>query len=180
MNPPGDGPFWPGEFSYCPHCGAQLVVRQVSGQPRVACPDCRFIHFRDPAVGVAGLVMDQDAVLLVKRGRGATKEGLWCVPCGFLDYGEDVRAGAAREVLEETGLRVTVGEVAWVASNFHDPAKLTVGIWFHATVAGGVMQAGDDAVDVGFFKLSDLPDLAFETDRALLAELADHSVSGNQ
>jgi len=122
-------------------------------------------------VGVAGVVIDDARLLLVKRGPTATRSGLWCIPCGFLDYGEEVRAGAAREVVEETGLEVEVGRVLWVASNFHDPAKLTVGIWFDATVVGGELRAGDDAVEAGFFPLDDLPDLAFETDAELIASL---------
>lgn len=122
-------------------------------------------------MGVAGVVIDDARLLLVKRGPTATRSGLWCIPCGFLDYGEEVRAGAAREVVEETGLEVEVGRVLWVASNFHDPAKLTVGIWFDATVVGGELRAGDDAVEAGFFPLDDLPDLAFETDAELIASL---------
>ena len=137
----------------------------------MACPQCNWVHFRNPAVGVAGVVVEGDRILLVRRGPNASRAGLWCIPCGYLDYGEEVRAGAAREVAEETGLEVTVGDVMWVASNFHDPAKLTVGIWFEATVVGGTLQAGDDAVEAGFFVLDDLPPLAFETDTELIASL---------
>ncbi|MDH3248076.1 MAG: NUDIX hydrolase [Acidimicrobiia bacterium] len=162
---------WPGEFEFCPYCGGPLGDQTVGGRIRKTCPVCRWVHFRNPAVGVAGVVIDDARLLLVKRGPTATRSGLWCIPCGFLDYGEEVRAGAAREVVEETGLEVEVGRVLWVASNFHDPAKLTVGIWFDATVVGGELRAGDDAVEAGFFPLDDLPDLAFETDAELIASL---------
>ena len=171
MSIPDAGPFWPGEFRFCPHCRNALEATLLSGHPRMSCASCGYVHFRDPAVGVAGLVISAGEVLLVKRGEQATQAGRWCIPCGYLDYGEDVRHGAAREVREETGLDVEVGDVAWVASNFHDPAKLSVGIWFEASVVGGELQAGDDAVDARFFPLDTLPDLAFETDRALLAKL---------
>jgi ADP-ribose pyrophosphatase YjhB (NUDIX family) len=165
-------PFWPGEFEFCPHCTTGLADRRVGGRIRKVCPSCGWVHFRDPAVGVAGVVIEDDRLLLVRRGPNATRSGLWCIPCGFLDYGEEVRDGAAREVVEETGLEVDVGRVLWVASNFHDPAKLTVGIWFEATVVGGELRAGDDAVEAGFFPLDDLPDLAFETDAELIRSLA--------
>ncbi len=82
-----------------------------------------------------------------------------------------MRAGAAREVLEETGLTVDVGDVIFVRSNFHDPEKLTVGIWFSGSVTGGVLEPGDDADEAGWFALHDLPDLAFPTDRELLESL---------
>jgi 8-oxo-dGTP diphosphatase len=141
---------------------------------RMGCTDCGWTHFRDPAVGAAVLVRDAvGRVLLVQRGPGASQPGRWCIPCGFVDYGEDVRQAAARELEEETGLTAEVGEVIWVTSNFHDPAKLSVGIWFEGTVTGGVPAAGDDAVDVGWFALGDLPDMAFETDVVLLGRLAD-------
>jgi hypothetical protein len=58
-------------------------------------------------------------------------------------------------------------------SNFHDPAKLSVGVWFAGTVTAGNAVAGDDAVDVGWFEPGRLPDLAFETDVALFERLAD-------
>jgi 8-oxo-dGTP diphosphatase len=114
---------------------------------------------------------DDDRVLLVRRGPGATRHGLWSVPAGFVDYGEEIRAAAARELLEETGLAADVGDVMFVASNFHDPNKLTVGIWFSGTVTGGMLMAGDDADAVGWFPLDDLPHLAFDTDEALFERL---------
>ena len=130
------------------------------------------MHFRNPGVGAAVVVFDDDGrILMVKRAPGATRSGFWSVPAGFVDYGEDVREAAQRELFEETGLHADIGEVLHVASNFHDPAKLTVGIWFAGTVTGGQLQAGDDAEQVGFFALDDLPPLAFETDRGFLTNL---------
>lgn len=163
---------WPGEFTYCPHCAARLESRRVGGSTRRVCPSCGFVHWRNPAVGAAVVVLERHGrVLLVRRAPGATRAGLWSIPAGFVDYGEDVRAAAVRELEEETGLRAVLGDVAYVASNFHDPAKLTVGVWFWGTVANGTPLAGDDADAVGFFALDDLPGLAFETDAALLADL---------
>lgn len=138
----------------------------------MSCPDCDFVHFRDPGLGAAVLVRDSSGrVLLVKRGPGSTRSGRWCIPCGYVDYGEDVREAAVREVREETGLEVELGQPIFVASNFHDPAKLSVGIWFEGWQRGGRLDAGDDAVDVGWFGLDQLPDLAFQTDRNLLSSL---------
>ncbi len=62
---------------------------------------------------------------------------------------------------------MAVGDAVFVRSNFHDPEKLTVGIWFSGRVVDGVPVAGDDAVDVGWFPPEDLPALAFETDAEL-------------
>lgn len=155
-------------------CAQELELTKVGGRFRNACSNCGFIHFRNPGVGAAVVVWDEEGrILLVKRAAGATQEGKWSIPAGYVDYGEDVRAGAARELLEETGLKAAVGEPVWIATNFHDPAKITVGIWFAGDVIGGELRAGDDAAAVGWFALSELPELAFETDAAFLASIGE-------
>lgn len=153
-------------------CATALEWRDLGGRPRRVCPRGDFVHWPNPGVGAAAVVRDDAGrVLLVRRGPGATRAGLWSVPAGFVDAGEDVRAAARRELEEETGLVGEIGEVLQVASNFHDPAKPTVGVWFTARVVGGSLRAGDDADDAGFFSLDDLPGLAFPTDEVLLARL---------
>ena len=162
----------PPVYAYCPMCAAPLEWRPLGGKPRRACPDCGFVHWANPGVGAAAVVRDAAGrVLLVRRGPGASRAGLWSVPAGFVDVGEEVRAAAQRELEEETGLVAEIGEVLQVASNCHDPAKPTVGVWFAARVVGGALHAGDDADAAEFFSLDDLPGLAFTTDEALLARL---------
>ena len=117
---------------------------------------------------------------MVRRGPGATRPGYWSIPAGFVDYGEEIRTAAARELLEETGLVAEVGDVMYVASNFYDPSTLTVGVWFAGTVTGGTLAAGDDADAVGWFELDDLPPLAFETDAALFERLRGERAGSNK
>lgn len=63
-----------------------------------------------PIVGVAGVVIHANAVLLIRRGREPML-GKWSLPGGALELGETMAAGVAREVLEETCLRVTPLEI---------------------------------------------------------------------
>jgi ADP-ribose pyrophosphatase YjhB (NUDIX family) len=163
---------WPGEYTYCPHCAGELSSHRIGRKQRMRCVSCGFVHWRNPGVGAAVVVFDSEGrLLMVRRGPGMTREGKWAIPAGYVDYGEEVRAAAARELEEETGLIATVGAPVHVASNFHDPHKLTVGIWFEGTVTGGELMAGDDADEVGYFPLDELPDLAFDTDREYLLSL---------
>jgi 8-oxo-dGTP diphosphatase len=125
-------------------------------------------------VGVGVIVLDGNRVVMGRRNLmgGRRYQGHWCVPCGYLEWGEEVRAAAQREFLEETGLVVEISGVYAVHSNFHNPNDLTVGIWFNANVVGGALQASDDLDMVGYFPLDDLPEpLAFPTDRLVLEQL---------
>jgi ADP-ribose pyrophosphatase YjhB (NUDIX family) len=136
------------------------------------CGACGFVHWRNPGVGAAVAVFDDDGrILLIRRGPGMTREGFWAIPAGFVTYGEEIREAAARELEEETGLTADVGDVVWIASNFHDPGKLTVGVWFSGTITGGELVAGDDADRAEYFALDQLPPLAFDTDKAYLRTL---------
>jgi ADP-ribose pyrophosphatase YjhB (NUDIX family) len=122
-------------------------------------------------VGVAVvLVDDADRLLLARRSRSYA--GQWCIPCGYVEWDEDVRRAAAREVTEETGLQVAVGDVFAVHSNFHDANQHTVGIWFRGTVLGGKLAPADDVDQVGFYALDALPGpLAFPTDELVVDQL---------
>ncbi len=160
-------------YGFCPMCATPLEWKLAGGRERRVCPGCGFVHWQNPGVGAAAVVRDERGrVLLVRRGPGATRAGYWSIPAGFVDADEEIRKAAARELAEETGLVGEIGEVLQVASNFHDPAKPTVGVWFAARVVGGELQAGDDATEAEFFALDNLPDLAFPTDATLLTRLA--------
>jgi 8-oxo-dGTP diphosphatase len=163
------------DWRFCPRCGAPLEPRLAGGAPRPACARCDFLFFANMGVGVAAVIDDDTGrVLLIQRGPGHFGAGLWCIPCGYVDWGEDVRDAAAREVLEEAGVAVEIVDVVQVAVNRHDPDRPTVGIWFSARLVYPRAEpvAGDDAVAVGWFDPATPPPLAFPTDRPVLADLA--------
>jgi 8-oxo-dGTP diphosphatase len=162
------------DWRFCPRCGAAVAHVARTGPPRPTCTSCGAVWFLNPGVGAATVVRDAAGrLLMVQRSPGQFGAGKWCFPCGFVEWGEDVRAAAARETREEAGVEVEVGEVLWVTTNFHDPAKPTIGIWFAAAIVAGSPepQAGDDAAAVGWFDPGAPPALAFPTDRDLLARL---------
>ena len=158
-------------FKFCPFCSTKLTHKVINELNRKVCPECNYVQWRNPVVGVAIILMDGNRILLGKRARGAYKDA-WCIPCGYVEYDEDVREAAIREFAEETGLEVKLNYVYTVHSNFHNPDMHSVGIWFRAEVVGGQLRADDDLSAVEYFPLDQLPEtLAFETDVRVLRQL---------
>jgi ADP-ribose pyrophosphatase YjhB (NUDIX family) len=97
---------------------------------------------------------------------------MWCIPCGHVEWDEDIRLCARRELKEETGLDVELGPAFDVHSNFHDPEHQTVGVWFLGRLIGGQLQPGSDAREAEFFALEALPErMAFPTDLLICQKL---------
>ena len=163
------------EWLWCPHCKNAIDRIVRGGAPRPTCVACGFVFFANPGVGAATVIRDFiGRILLVQRGRKQFGAGKWCLPCGYVEWGEDVRDAARREALEEAGVVVIIGDPIHVASNFHEPNKPTIGIYFAATMVDPDAEpvAGDDASNVGWFDPEAPPPMAFPNDDVLLRRLA--------
>lgn len=165
----------PTKGRFCPDCGSAL---DFAFDP-ATCPKCGYTRLRAPYVGVAVVIRDEAARVLLGRRAHGIHAGRWCIPCGRLEHDEDVRAGAIRELLEETGLEVTAEAVIAVHSNLHPPdalheeARHAVGVWFAGRVVGGHLYCADgEMTELGYFDPAHPPELAFPTDGLVLQQLA--------
>ncbi len=117
-------------------------------------------EIRRPILGVGGVLFERGRVLLVKRGAHPAK-GYWSIPGGKLAAGETLAEGVEREMLEETGMRVRAGALIEIYERLPRPGASGtsdhyVVLDYLCEATGGLLQAGDDADEVGWFALREL------------------------
>ena len=117
----------------------------------------------EPRVGVGAIIIRNGKVLLVKRGAEPSK-GLWAIPGGTLKLGETMRECAAREILEETGVTINVGECVYVFDfiEYDDEKKIKfhfVIVDFAAEYVAGVPEGADDALEARWLSAGELQEL---------------------
>ena len=118
-----------------------------------------------PVVAVGAVAVVDDAILLVRRGRGPA-QGEWSVPGGRVDAGEAVHLAVVRETSEETGLEVVVDRfLGWVERIGDDAID---GTPFHFVILDFAvtpldpaqpLAAGDDAAEARWVPLADITEI---------------------
>jgi len=148
-------------------------------------PDGREYPER-PMVGVGGVVIANGRTLLIRRG-GPPLEGRWSIPGGMLEVGETLLEGVRRELAEETGLEVQVGELIEVFERINRDGDGKAR--YHFVIAdylcelvGGDARAGSDVTDVAWAAPEELGkySLTGMATRVILKafEMANHQTKG--
>ena len=128
--------------------------------------------YRNPAPTVAAAIVRDSRALVAIRARDPHR-GKVDVPGGFLDVAEQPLDGLRREVLEELGVEIDVGEsdyVQAVAHQYGDEGDWLVAIGFAARLVAGRLRPADDVADVRWVVAEEIDDLewAWDHDRALV------------
>jgi 8-oxo-dGTP diphosphatase len=150
-------------WRYCPRCAS--AVTHHDG--RVDCEACDFVGFANTVVAVAALVVDAQRRVLLARRAHQPDAGLWDTPGGFLEEAEEPESGLRRELREETGLTIEIGDfVGMFNDRYGDgpsaPAILSL-VW-ESRIVGGEPNPADDVSELRWFAAEALPgdgELAF-------------------
>jgi len=108
-------------------------------------------------------------VLLIRRGKRPF-EGRWALPGGFVDMDERLADAAARELSEETGVKgIRLVFFGYFDATDRDPRgrTLSIAFWGKADQRAVQVRAADDAANVRWFKVENLPSLAFDHERII-------------
>ena len=151
-------------MNFCSNCGAATLEWRIPDGDtlrRRVCATCATIHYENPKIVTGCLPVWDARVLLCKRAI-EPRYGLWTLPAGFLENGETLGSGAARETLEEADARVELGELYTVISL---PQINQVYMMFRARLTDVDFGPGTESLEVRLFDESEIPweQLAFRT-----------------
>lgn len=142
-------------MNYCCNCGNEVIFGDVPNEdrPRFYCPHCKTIHYQNPNMIVGCLPVWEDQVLLCKRAI-EPRYGLWTLPAGFLEIGENVEEGALRETVEEAGANV---DIVRLFSIYNLPKVGQVYLMFLANLIDLDFEAGKESLEVRLFREHEIP-----------------------
>ena len=129
----------------------------------IRCPKCKeeIEVYQNPIPTVDIIIeIESKGIVLIKRKNPPPG---WAIPGGFVDYGESLEEAAVREAKEETNLDVKlVRQLHTYSDPKRDPRHHSISTVYIAK-AEGIPQAKDDALEIGIFNESNLPDqIAFD------------------
>jgi len=153
---------------FCSCCGARIEVRIPEGDhlPRRVCPACGVVHYENPRI-VVGCVPELEGRILLCVRAIEPRRGFWTVPAGFMENGETLEAGAARECYEEALAQVQIGPLLALVNI---PEAHQVHVFFRARLTSSVFGAGQESLDARLVDPADIPwdELAFPSTRFAL------------
>jgi ADP-ribose pyrophosphatase YjhB (NUDIX family) len=159
-------------FRHCPWCGAALPAPEGSLQRCAACGEPTWLNPKPCACAI--LVGPDGRILLTRRAR-EPDAGLWDLPGGFLEVDETPEQALRRELVEETGLEVTVGRYVGAYSDVYgEGGDTTLTVAYECALAGGEERPEEGEIaEIGWFAPEELPppdQIAFRNGAEALAE----------
>lgn len=130
---------------------------------RLICGECGFVAYENPKIVVGSLVSEGGRILLCRRAI-EPRRGFWTLPAGYMELGETVEEGAAREAWEEARVKLALQGILAVYSI----ARIgQVQIIFRAGLAEPGHAPGPESLEVRFFEWEEIPwdDIAFPSVR---------------
>ena len=163
-------------MNFCSHCAQPVTLEIPAGDhmPRYVCKACGRIHYQNPKL-VVGCVPAHGGRILICRRAIEPRRGYWTVPAGFMENGETLEQGAARECQEEALADVEIGSLLAVANVL---SARQVHVFFRAKMRSPVFGAGVESLEAELVEPRDIPwrEIAFpSTEFALRHYLEDLS-----
>jgi ADP-ribose pyrophosphatase YjhB (NUDIX family) len=156
-------------LKHCKNCGSAVAYRLPDDgdtRERAICPACHTVHYENPLNVVGTLPVWEDKVLLCKRNI-EPRYGKWTLPAGFMELGETVAQGAARETDEEAGAQI---ELLGLYTLMNVVRVGQVHFFYRAKLLSTTFHPGHETIEARLFSENEVPwdDIAFRTVRETL------------
>ena len=151
-------------MKYCSQCGSGDLKKEIpqgDNRLRKVCGRCGTIHYTNPKIITGCLPVWDNKVLLCRRAIEPRK-GFWNVPAGFMELGESVEEGAAREVWEEAEAKVNI----WGVHTIFTFTRFShVYVQYLGELVDGKFGIGKESLEVKLFAEEEIPwqEIAFES-----------------
>jgi ADP-ribose pyrophosphatase YjhB (NUDIX family) len=150
-------------MNFCSNCGSRVTHRIPPGDhlPRFVCDSCGIIHYQNPRI-VVGCVPEYEGKILLCKRAIEPRLGYWTVPAGFMENGETLQQGAARESHEEALADVEIGSLLTVVNVV---GAHQVHVFFRAKLRSPSIGAGPESLEVKLVRPEEIPwaDIAFQS-----------------
>ena len=145
-------------FNFCPKCGSNAFIENDFKSKR--CGTCGFVYYFNPLAATVAIITNSKGEILVATRSKEPAKGTLDLPGGFCDSYETAEEGVAREVLEETGLKVTSTEYLFTIPNIYNYSGMelhTMDMFFKCEVEDcDAITADDDVAELRWVDIEKL------------------------
>lgn len=145
-------------FKHCPKCGSDTFAENDFKSKR--CGNCGFVYYLNPSAANVAVITDGKGNILVATRSKEPAKGTLDLPGGFCDCHESAEEGVIREVLEETGLKVTATRYLFSIPNIYSYSGMeihTMDLFFECRTADkATPRAADDVQELQWMALETL------------------------
>lgn len=155
---------------YCTACGGRVVAKQpeMDTHLRYVCSECALVHYENPKIVVGCVPVHEDRILMCRRAI-EPRYGFWTLPAGFMELGESLAVGAARETREEACAEVSITGLLAIVNVL---SAGQVHVYYRAKLHEPRFAAGEESLDVRLVAPDEIPweQLAFTSNRIALEQ----------
>jgi ADP-ribose pyrophosphatase YjhB (NUDIX family) len=139
-------------------------IPEGDNRERLICADCGHIDYQNPKVIVGTVVAVGDEILMCRRAI-EPRRGFWTLPAGYLELGETLEEGAAREAMEEATAAIAIDGILGVFSVTRIGQVQVIFRGRFADPQRPHFAAGPESLEVALFPWHRIPwdDIAFPT-----------------
>jgi ADP-ribose pyrophosphatase YjhB (NUDIX family) len=131
-------------------------VPEGDNRERLICADCGHIAYENPKVVVGSVVVAGDAVLMCRRAI-EPRRGFWTLPAGYLEHGETLAEGAAREAWEEAQAEIALDGILGVFTISRIGQVQVIFRARFATSGAPCFSPGPESLEVALFRWGQVP-----------------------